>query len=802
MKVPVCWLKDYVEFEDTIEGLADKLTFCGIEVEGIETIGANIPGVVVGQATAIEQHPNADKLRLVTVEYGAEAPIQIVCGAPNVTVGGKYPFAPEGTTLPGGFTLKKAKIRGVESRGMLCAKDELGLGGDHSGLWELDANLELGTPVQSLLGEPETVFELEITPNRPDCLSIIGVAREIATLYGTTLKRPEISIAECDADVNDLTSVEVQDADNCLRYTARVLKDVNVAESPDWMKKRLELAGLRPINNLVDITNFVLLEAGHPLHAFDKALLAEERIVIRNATDGEKLTTLDEEERELDAEMLMICDAEKPVAIGGVMGGGNSEIRDTTDTVLLEAASFFAPNIRATSKKLGLITDSSYRFQRGVDPEGVDWASQRACGLMCELAGAKVAKGLIDVYPQPRQPKVIECNWDSIRKLIGVEIPTEKMKSIFSALEFKVIEDDGENAKIQVPTYRLDMEREVDLTEEIARMFGVDNIPANIPHATLVEDFSNERVAAILTLRNALVGLGAYEIMNYTLVSSPLLDLFTPNNKPQREELPHPISMDQSVMRTALIPQLVESLGRNNSRQQREAVFFEIGRTFNRVPKREIPIEKDMVSIGMMGPVGRGPLAKGAPVTEQEMFVWMKGCIEKLLINQKINKVRFKQEDHPEFEKGRAITIAIGKRMIGRMGLVNAKIAKEYRFSGPVAAAELSLEALIANVFQVSKVKDVAVYPSMDRDFAFVVDSAVKHDQIIKAINQKAPNELENVALFDIYEGKNIGKGKKSLAYAFTYRADNRTLTDEEVNGWHEAIGKEVCEKLQAELRS
>lgn len=802
MKVPVCWLKDYVTFEDSIEGLADKLTFCGIEVEGIETIGANIPGVVVGQAVAIEQHPNADKLRLVTVAYGAAEPIQIVCGAPNVVEGGKFPFAPEGTTLPGGFTLKKAKIRGIESRGMLCAKDELGLGDDHSGLWELDADLELGTPVQSLLGEPETVFDLEITPNRPDCLSIIGVAREIATLYNTTLNRPAISISECDTDVNDLTSVDLQDADNCRRYTARVAQGVTVAASPEWMKKRLELAGLRPINNLVDITNFVLLETGHPLHAFDKTLLAEERIVIRKAIDGELLTTLDKEERKLDSEMVMICDGEKPVAIGGVMGGGNSEIRDTTHTVLLEAASFFAPNIRATSKKLGLSTDASYRFQRGVDPAGVEWASQRACSLMCELAGAQIAKGSIDVYPEPVQQTVIDCNWDSICNLIGVTIPIERMKSIFSDLEFEVVDDDGKNAKVKIPTYRLDMERQVDLTEEIARMFGVDNIPANLPKATLVEDFSNSRVSAILTLRNALVGLGAFEIMNYTLTSSPLLDLVNPDNKAQREELPHPISMDQSVMRTSLIPQLIESLGRNNSRQQREVTFFEIGRTFNRVPKRDIPIEQDRVSIGMMGPVGRGPLAKTAPVREQEMFVWMKGFIEKLLINQKIDKVRFKQQDHPEFANGRAITITIGKRMIGRMGLVNAQIAKEYRFSGPVAAAELNLDALIANVFQISKVNEVAVYPSMDRDFAFVVDTGFKNDQIINLINQKAPKELESVALFDIYEGKNIGTGKKSLAYAFTYRAKDRTLTDEEVNGWHEAIGKAVCESAKAELRS
>jgi len=497
MKVPVSWLKEYVDFEDTIEGLADKLTFAGLEVEAIETIGSDFAGVVVGKVLAVEPHPDADKLRLCTVNYGAEENMQVVCGAPNVETGGKYPFAPVGTTLPCGITLKKAKIRGVQSMGMLCAKDELDLGEDHSGLLVLDGALEPGTPFVKVWGEPETVIELEITPNRPDCLSMIGVAREMAVLYGSELKVPAYGIAELDEDVNDEISVQVDDVEKCPRYTARVLKDAKIGPSPEWMQKRLEAAGIRPISNVVDITNYVMLETGHPLHAFDKTLVSGNQIIVRAAKVGEKMRTLDDTERELTEDMLVIADAEKPSAIAGVMGGGDSEIKDDTSTILLEAAAFETSSIRHTAKKLGLITDSSYRFQRGVNVDSVEWASRRAAELMCELAGTKVCKGIVDVYPRRKDHLEIPFAWKRIASMIGAEIPVDEMKRIFQTLEIDIEHDNGETATAFIPSFRLDLEREVDLVEEIARIHGVDNIPANTPLAKVIPDSDDSRVRAI-----------------------------------------------------------------------------------------------------------------------------------------------------------------------------------------------------------------------------------------------------------------------------------------------------------------
>ena len=799
MNVPVSWLKEYVDFEDTIEGLADKLTFAGLEVEAIETIGSDFAGVVVGEVLAIEPHPDADKLRLCTVNYGADENMQVVCGAPNVEMGGKYPFAPVGTTLPCGITLKRAKIRGVESMGMLCAKDELGLGEDHSGLLVLDASLEPGTPFVKVWGEPETVIELEITPNRPDCLSMIGVAREMAVLYGSELKLPKIEIAETENDVNAEIAIVVEDAAKCPRYTARVLKGAKIGPSPEWMKKRLEAAGLRPINNVVDTTNYVMLETGHPLHAFDKSLVAGNRIIVRNATAGEKMHTLDDVERTLTEEMLVIADAEKPSAVAGVMGGNVSEISDATATILLEAAAFETSSIRHTAKKLGLSTDSSYRFQRGVNADSVEWASRRAAALMCEQAGAKLCKGIVDAYPQPKDPVKIPFSYSRVEGMIGSGVSIAEMKKIFTALEIGIEDENGETAVAVVPSFRLDLEREVDLVEEIARIHGVDNVPAKTPLAKVVPGADDSRVRAIAELRDRLQGLGVSEIMNYTLVNHPLLDLFNKESRDSREELPHPISMDQSVMRTSLIPQLVESLGRNQSRQINEACFYELGRVFNRVDGT--PVQTETVSLGMMGPVGRPLLAKRAPVSEEEMFVWMKGLVEKLFAAQRIAAVSFKVEDRPEFESGKALAVFVGDDPVGCLGLVNKTARAEWRLHGPVAAAELKLEALLQNAFAVSKVKDLAQFPSMSRDIALVVEQSVKHEDVVALIQKANPSDLESFGLFDIYQGKSIGPGKKSLAYSFTYRSAKQTLTDKKVNKAHQKLTEFLCQQLGASLR-
>ncbi|MBN2163670.1 MAG: phenylalanine--tRNA ligase subunit beta [Pontiellaceae bacterium] len=799
MKVPVSWLKEYVDFEDTIEGLADKLTFAGLEVEAIETIGSDFAGVVVGEVLAVEPHPDADKLRLCTVTYGAEETMQVVCGAPNVDAGGKYPFAPVGTTLPCGITLKKAKIRGVQSMGMLCAKDELGLGEDHSGLLVLDAALEPGTPFVSVWGEPETVIELEITPNRPDCLSMIGVAREMAVLYGTELKLPAIEINETENAVDEEVSVVVEEPGKCPRYTARVLKGAEIGPAPEWMQKRLEAAGIRPISNVVDITNYVMLETGHPLHAFDKDLVAESTIIVRNARAGEKMQTLDDIERTLTEEMLVIADAEKPSAVAGVMGGNVSEISDSTSTILLEAAAFETSTIRHTAKKLGLSTDSSYRFQRGVNVDSVEWASRRAAALMGELAGAKLCSGVVDVYPKPTDTVRIPFSYTRVEGMIGSGVSVDEMRRIFTALEIGLEEDHGETAVAVVPSFRLDLEREVDLVEEIARIHGVDNVPAKTPLAKVIPEADDSRVRAVSELRDRLQGLGVSEIMNYTLVNHPLLDLFNKENRDSREELPHPISMDQSVMRTSLIPQLVESLGRNHSRQIHEACFYELGRVFNRVDG--VPVQAETVSLGMMGPVGRSLLNKRAPVSEEEMFVWMKGLLEQLLAAQQLENVTFKAEDRPEFEGGKAVTIELDGEAVGCMGLVNKTARSEWRLSGPVAAAELKLNALLKNAFTVAKTKDLAQFPSMSRDIALVVDQSVRHEDIAVLIRKVDPKDLESFGLFDVYQGKGIEKGKKSLAYNFVYRSAQQTLTDKKVNKAHQKLSDFLCKQLDASLR-
>jgi len=793
MKFPISWLKELVDFEDTLEGLSDKLTFAGLEVENIETIGGTFEGVVVGEVLAIEPHPDAEKLRLCTVEYGASETLQVVCGAPNVQIGGKYPFATVGTTLPCGITLKKAKIRGVESLGMLCAKDELGLGEDHSGLLVLDAQAAPGTPLAKLMGPPETVFELEITPNRPDCLSLIGVAREVAALYGKPLKMPSIELIE--SAVEKGISVEVKDAEKCPRYTARVLKNAKVGPSPDWMKNRLEACGIRAINNLVDITNYVLLETGHPLHAFDATLIRDGKIIVRRAAQGEKFTTLDGIERELTSEMLVIADSEKTIALAGVMGGANTEIKNDTSMVLLEAATFEPSGIRHTAKALGLSTDSSYRFQRGVNADTVEWASRRAAALMAELAGAEICSGVIDTYPAPKTKTQITVRWANICKLIGLEIPAKTMKQIFQTLEISILSSDAGGAVLEIPTFRDDLTREVDIIEEVARMHGVDQIPEKLPSAQVIGGAHDDRTRAVTVCRKNLAGLGAREILNYTLVNHPLLDLFGKSD--DREELPHPISAEQSVLRTSLIPQMVESLGRNKSRQINDAVFFEIGRTF---AKGGVQTEK--VCLGLMGTPGRAALDTQRSLGEEEVFLWLKGLVETLLAAQKVTKVKFQTlEKHGAFEEGRALKVLSGKTELGVIGLINSKARKEWRLNDPVAAAELDLGPLVSNVWKTGTVQDIPLYPATERDFAFIVDESVRHEEILKTINGSAPAELEKVALFDIFRGKSMERGKKSLAYSFVYRSAKGTLTDEKVNAFHDAIGKKVCAAVSAVIR-
>ena len=811
MRVLISWLKDYVDFADTPKGLADKLTFSGLEVEGLETHGCAAPGVVVGEILSVDRHPNADKLTLCHVNFGA-GQLTVVCGAPNARVGLKAPFASAGVTLPNGLTLKKTKIRGVVSEGMLCAPDELGLSQDHAGLLELDARWAPGTPLAEVLGPPETVLEIEVTPNRPDCLCLLGIAREVAALYGTRLRRPDIQLAENEPGVEQLTSVAVEDAAGCPRYTARILSGVRIGPSPAWMQRRLELAGVRAINNVVDITNYVMLECGQPLHAFDQALLAEGRIVVRRARPGETMATLDGVGRELTPALLVIADARQPVAVAGVMGGAGSEIRATTRTVLLESACFQPALIRATARRLGLTTESSYRFERGVDLEGVAWASRRAAALMAELAGAHAARGVVDVGAGRPAPRVIRCRYDVIRARTGMGISDEQIRAIFQRLELTVgtaaasAAADGVTppvhgaCEVTVPSFRPDLEREVDLVEEVARLHGLDQIPAPAPRAQIVVGAEDRSTQAQTLCRQHLAGLGLREIMNYSFVAAPLLDLFDPADAPRRLVLPNPVSQEEAVLRTALAPQLVATLGRNHARQIPEAALFEIGRVFWRDAQGR-PAEEERLAIGLTGAVSRAGLDRRQPPSAEETFLGLKGLWAALLQALGLRQWTCQAAPCPYGEEGWSVALSLDDQFAGTLCLLRGELARGWRLTAPVALLEVRLAPLLRHVFESRRLVATAPYPAIRRDMALIVSQALRHEEIVQLIRRVAPPELENVELFDIFADDNLGAGRKSMAYACTYRASDRTLTDVEANAYHAGVKMAVKAQLGVEVR-
>jgi len=800
MKIPLNWLKDYVDFEDTVEGLCDKLTFSGIEVEGVETIGGGVDGVVVGEVVSIEKHPNADKLTLCAVNFGGESEMTVVCGAPNAEVGGKYPFAPLGTALPAGFTIEKRKVRGIFSEGMLCAEDELGISEDHDGLMVLDANWAPGTPLAEVMGPPETVIEVEITPNRPDCLSLMGVAREVATLYGTSLKVPDITLTESADPADKETSVVVEDSTDCPRYTARILRDVKVGSSPDWMKRRLEAAGIRAINNIVDITNYVMVECGQPLHAFDQTLLTEGRIVVRHPAKGEKILTLDGIERELEPQMLVIADAAKPMAVAGVMGGENSGITDDTSDVLLESASFRPAAIRSTSKKLGMLSESSYRFMRGVDVPLADFGSRRAAKLMCELAGATVYSGSVDVWPEPKSTWTVTCRPARLEALLGISAAPEEIAKVFASLELKVLRSDAELIEVEVPTFREDLTREADLIEEYARIYGLKCLPPTRPMATIVPDADDKPAQAQNRLREVLAGLGLQQVMNYSFLGEGLLDLFDKDGTPHRVKLANPLTADHTVMRDALLPQVIENIGTNFSRQVSEVAFFETGRVF-RLGDKQVPREEDHVAIGLLGPVGRTGLDKVSPVTEQDMFLWIKGVWEQTAAALNLQGASLRPADRPWGAPGRGMEVIVDGTVIGWLGLLSASLAREWRINEPIGVLEMAVEPMVKDVARISTLKSPPSYPSTRRDAALIVASDVTHEQVVKVARSAASAELEKIELFDIYQGKNLGEGRKSMAYAFTYRSSTGTLTDEMANGFQEKVNAALKSQLPAEIR-
>ncbi len=797
MKVPISWLKEYVALDLTVTELADKLTFSGIEVEGIERLGEGIEEIVVGEVVEVSPHPNADRLRLCRVSDGVEV-YDVVCGAPNVVAGMKAPFARVGSTLPGGFKLKKAKIRGEVSLGMLCAEDELGISDDHDGIMELPADAAVGGSLCELLGLPDTVLELEITWNRPDCLSMIGIAREVAALTGCELKRPLVELSEEASPASESVSVLIEAPERCGRYTARVLEGLEIAPSPLWMQQRLTRAGVRPISNIVDVTNYVMLECGQPLHAFDLGKVADGGIVVRLAEAGEVLETLDGVARTLRGNDLVIADPTRALALAGVMGGGDSEIGDGTSSVLLESACFTPPPIHTTSRDLGLSSESSHRFERGVDPEGVAWASARAAQLMQQLGGGALKAGMVDVYPGAKPLDEVTLRWARLDSLMGVEIPERRTIDILESLGFCVVARDDDQCCVQVPSFRMDISREADLIEEVCRMHGLDNVPDVLPQAKVVPDADDVGVRAGFALRGVLLGLGLNEGMHYSFTSSKLLELVLGKDEGSWVVLPNPVSADHGVMRPSLIPQMVESLGRNSARHDDGCALFEMGRTF--LQSGHVIAEAEKLSIGLLGKVGRRGIDVHRPVDAEEMFLWAKGIVEAVAGRCHL-PVLFEPCDRAGFEPGEVVTVLLNGTPAGVLGNLSEAVRHHWRMSEPVAVAELDVSVLRAGIFGFSGLRELPSYPPVHRDVAMVLPMSVSHATVVDTIRAAAPVELTAVRLFDIFKGKGIGEGRRSLAYSLTYQSLERTLTDQEVNGFHERVREALRSTLGAEMR-
>ena len=806
MKVTVNGLKQYVDFDWTVEELTERLTMLGLEVEGVETVGGGYDGIVVAEVLESKPHPDADKLSVCQVADG-QGTRQIVCGAKNFKVGDKVPMILPGSSLPAKpgekpFTIKVGKLRGVESCGMMCSGSELGVTEDSDGLMILDANATVGQPFAEYLGcaEQDVVLDLEVTPNRPDYNSVIGIAREIAALTGNPLKWPEVDPAEKGEAVESLVSVRIDDAEKCPRYQARVIKGVKIGPSPNWLKQALEKVGVRSISNVVDVTNFVMLEIGQPLHAFDLSLLKKSgnnlpTVVVRTASDKEPFTTLDDQSHELDSEMLLIADETQGIALAGVMGGLNTEINDQTTDVLLESACFHPGNIRRTSKLLELRTDASYRFERGADVEICDWASRRAAQLILATAGGTLCQGVVDVYPGKTEPQTIALRYAKTDALLGISIPAEEQKRLLESIELKCVESDATSCKVQIPTYRVDLKREIDLIEEVTRLYGVDRIPSTPPRGAHGSNEFDSEHDQLMEARQLLTSMGLFETQGQTLIAES--DAKRVAN--DCVALEYPLSSDMNVLRPSLLPGLLDVLRHNVNHRNTDVAVFEVGRVF--LPDENQTRESRRVAIAWTGSRQLGFWKGGAKAEKVDVFD-LKGLVDTFLDTFGIRGFSWRTEtcEQNEFFVEKA-SLCLGKNVLGTIGQLMPLIARDYDIKDSVFMAELDLERLVAMRVSSRSFKALPAYPSVRRDIAMLVDETTTHADVNQAVKKAKINQLDSVEVFDIFRGKNVPEGKKSVAYTFVYRDPETTLTDNQVNKAHDQLVQYLQKALGAEMR-
>ena len=798
MKISLNWIKDYVNLDGiTTEEIVNKLTMSGLEVEDYIDETKKYSGIIVGLVKEVEKHPDADKLTICTVNNG-KADLKVICGAPNVERGQNVVFAQIGTVIPKGeIEIKKVKIRGVESNGMICAEDELELSDDHSGIMVLDDQLSAGTPVSEALNLNDVILDIAITPNRPDALSHIGVARDLSAIFNRELRMPKLDLKESQQNINQLANVEIEDKVNCPRYSASVITGVKINQSPDWLKNKLEKIGLRPINNVVDVTNFILHELGQPLHAFDLDQLAKRKIVVKSIKSEMNFNTLDSKKRLLPQGTMMICDGEREVAIAGLMGGENSEVTESTKNILIESAYFNPASIRKTSKNLQLATDSSYRFERGTDPANTVFAAQRAAQLIASLAGGEIAKGIIDEYAGRIRNAEVKLRLPRLKKILGYDVPKLEVIKILQKLGINLLKDLGDSLEVIIPTFRPDIEREADLIEEVARIAGYEKIPA-VEKVSITLNKRKDEFEIEDRIRDSAASLGFSEMVNNPLIPEANSQL---TGRPIK--VSNPQSVDMAYLRTSLIVSALPAISNNIKKGEKDISVFEIGKVFNSFQNKINTFsdfeEKKKLLFVLTGK--KRSRQWYSDETDYDIYD-LKGVINSFLtkisldnvLNDSYNSIQNKIYDYQ-------FSVNLKDSVIGIGGKLNNDVLGKFDISQPVFSFEADLSLIDVLINNKKTFKELLKYPKVLRDFAFLFDKSVKYASVKDFIIKESGEILKSVELFDLFESSEIGKDKKSMAFSLEYYDFNRTLTDEEVDKDFQSLITKITTNFNAILR-
>ncbi|MBP3372604.1 MAG: phenylalanine--tRNA ligase subunit beta [Clostridia bacterium] len=799
MNVPLSWLKTYVKYPEdlAVADFAEAMIMSGSEVEGYEEMGQDIENVVTGRVVEMKRHEDSDHLWVCMIDVGKENLLQIVTGAQNVTVGAMVPVAMDGAVLPGGKTIKSGALRGVKSEGMLCSGEELNVDAEQFpesavyGIWILKEDTPIGLDIRTVIGCDEVIVEFKTLANRPDCMCMAGIAREVAATFDTELTLPEISVKETDGNIADYVSVTVEDSDLCPRYCARVVKNIRLAPSPAWMQKALIGAGVRPINNVVDITNYVMLEQGQPMHAFDYSCIRGSHITVRKSAAEDVFTTLDGKEHELSMQPLCICDDEGVIGLAGIMGGLNSEITENTQTVVLESAVFNGAYLRTSARALGMRTEASARFEKGVSIKGAQVALERAAQLFEQLDAGDVVCGVIDVKPEEWTEYTFTASADAVRAHLGMDIPTDTMVEILAKLHFNPVLD-GENIHVTVPYWRLDVDGTDDIAEEVLRIYGYDKIPSTLMSGEVECGGRNHRQDVMLRTKRTLCGMGLNEITTFSFISPKWFDhILMEEDSPLRKVLHilNPLGEDVSVMRTVLAPSMLSVLRTNQSRGNADSALFEVSRVFLSKGEAEDDVQPEERLHLCLGLCNRD-------------FFYVKGIVNNLLSSLNINDVKYTAGGASMYHPGRKAQIIAGGKVIGEIGEVHPDAAANFELQGRIMIVELELDTIAEMSLDNRRYVAIARTPAITRDMAVVVAEEVAVGDMLDAIKRSGKGILESVSVFDIYRGEHVEEGYKSIAFSLVYRTPERTLTDDEAKKAFDRAVRSLGAQFGAELRA